>query len=52
MNHVLANTSQVSAQIGEHLVRDAFALANQPQQDMFGTNIVVSQLQRFPHRQF
>ena len=49
MNHVLTNTSQVSAQIGEYLVGYALALANQPQEDMFGTNIVVPQLQGFSH---
>ena len=51
LNDLLANTRQVGSQFDEHLGSDAFALANEPKEDVFGTDVVVPQLQGLAQRQ-
>src|SRR5690606_13593588 len=42
---------EVGAQLDQHLGGHALALADQPQQDVLGADVVVAQLQRLPQRQ-
>ncbi len=42
---------QIGAQFDEHLGGDALALADQPEEDVFGADVVVTELKRFPQRQ-
>ena len=51
-NDSLAHIVQVSAEFDEDLGGDPIAFPQQPQQDMFGTDVVVSQLQGLTHRKF
>ncbi len=46
LDHLLAHARQVGAQLDEHLRGDTFALADQPEQDVFGADVVVAELQR------
>ena len=51
MDDLLAHTAEVGAQLDEHLGGNALALADQPEQDVLGTDVVVAELQRFTQRQ-
>ena len=42
---------EVGAELHEHLRGDAFALADQAEQDVLGADVVVAELQRFAQRQ-
>src|SRR5215217_8737772 len=42
---------RVDVEVGEHAGRDALALPNQPEQDVLGAYVVVSELQGLPERQ-
>ena len=51
-NDSLAHIVQISAEFNEDLGGDPVAFPQQPQQDMLGTDVVVSQLQGLTHRKF
>ncbi len=42
---------EVGAELHEHLRGDAFALADQPEQDVLGADVVVAELQRLAQRE-
>ena len=42
-----ANLVQLDAQVGQHLGRDAFALAHQAEQEMLGPDVVMVEALRF-----
>ena len=47
----LAHTVEVGAELLQHLRGDAFAFADQAQQDVLGADVVVAELQRFAERE-
>ena len=51
MNDLLAHPVQIGAKLDEHLRCDAFALADQAQEDVLGADVVVPELQRLTKRQ-
>jgi hypothetical protein len=51
LDDLLANARQIGAQLHEHLRGDAFAFADQPEEDVLGADVVVTELQRFTQRQ-
>ena len=42
---------EIGAELHEHLRGDAFALADEPEQDVLGADVVVAELQRLAQRQ-
>jgi len=51
LQHLLAHPVEVRAQLDQDLRGDAFALADQAEQDVLGADVVVAELQRFAQRQ-
>ncbi len=51
LDDLLADARQVGAQLHEHLGGDAFAFADQPEEDVLGADVVVAELQRFAEAQ-
>ena len=51
LDHPVAHTVEVGAQLDEHLRGDAFALPDEREQDVLGPDVVVTELQRFAQRQ-
>ena len=48
LDDLLANPVEVRAELDQNLRSDAFALANEAEQDVLGADVVVSELQRLP----
>jgi hypothetical protein len=48
----LANPRQVGAELDEHLRGDAFALADQTEEDVLGADVVVAELERLAQGEF
>ena len=44
LDDLLADPGQVGAELDEHLCRDALALADEPEQDVLGADVVVAEL--------
>jgi hypothetical protein len=44
---LLAHAGKIGAQLYEHLGGNAFAFADQPEEDVLGADVVVAELQRF-----
>ena len=51
LDHGLADAVEVGAELLQHLGGDALALADQPEQDVLGADVVVAELQRLAERQ-
>ena len=51
LDHGLTDAVEVGAQLLQHLGRDALAFADEPEQDVLGADVVVSELQRFAQRE-
>src|SRR5215475_14355889 len=51
LDNLLAHAVEISAKPDKHLGRDAFALADQPEQDVLGADVIVTKLQCFTQRQ-
>src|SRR5690625_3248877 len=51
LDYVLAHRVEVGAQLHEDLSGDAFALADQAEQDVLSADVVVAELQRFAQRE-
>ena len=51
LDHLLADPVQVRAQLDQHLGRHALTLADEAEQDVLGTDVVVAELQRLAQRQ-
>ena len=51
LDDLLADARQVGAELHEHLRGDAFALADQAEEDVLGADVVVAELQRFAQRE-
>ena len=51
LQDLLADPVEVGAELDEHLGRDTLALADQPEQDVLGADVVVAELQRLAQRQ-
>src|SRR5688500_12740187 len=51
LDDLLTDATEVGAQLHEDLGGDAFALADQPEQDVLGPYVVVSELKRLAERQ-
>ena len=51
LDDLLAHAGQVGAELDEHLGGDALALADEPEQDVLGADVVVAQLERLAERQ-
>jgi hypothetical protein len=51
LDDLLAHARQVSAELHEHLRGDAFALADEAEEDVLGADVVVTELQRLTQRQ-
>jgi hypothetical protein len=47
LDYLLANSVEICAKLYQNLCGNAFAFANEPKQNMFGTNVVVAKLKRF-----
>ena len=47
LNDLLTYTTEVGAQLHENLCGNSFAFANETQQNVFGADVVVAQLQSF-----
>src|SRR5947209_8771596 len=50
-DHLLADAVQVSAELDEHLGGDSLALADEPEQDVLGADVVVAELERLTQRE-
>ena len=50
LDDLLANAGEVGAELDEHLCRNAFALADEAEQDVLGADVVVAELQCFAQR--
>jgi hypothetical protein len=48
---LLAHSRQIGAQLDQYLRGDAFALTNEAEEDVLGTDVVVAELQCFAQRQ-
>jgi hypothetical protein len=46
LDDLLADAAEVGAELHEHLGSDAFALADEAEEDVLGTDVVVAELQR------
>ena len=51
LDDLLAHAGQVGAELHEHLRGDAFALADEPEEDVLGADVVVAELQRLAQRE-
>ena len=51
LDDLLAHARQVGAELHEHLRGDAFAFADQPEEDVLGADVVVAELECFAQRQ-
>src|SRR5690348_13770728 len=51
LQHLLADAVEIGSQLDQDLRRDAFALADQAEQDVLGADVVVAELQRLAQRQ-
>ena len=51
LDDLLAHAAEVGAELDEDLGGDAFALADEPEEDVLGADVVVAELQRFAQRQ-
>ena len=51
LDDLLADLVQVGAELDQHLGGDALALADQPEQDVLGADVVVAELQRLAQRE-
>ena len=51
LDHLLTDAGQIRPEFHEHLRGDAFAFANQPEQDVLSADVVVSELQRLAQRE-
>ena len=51
LDHGLTDAVEVGAELLQHLRGDALALADQPEQDVLGADVVVTELQRLTQRQ-
>ena len=51
LDDLLADAREVGAQLDEDLRGDALTLADEPEQDVLGADVVVAELQRFAERQ-
>ena len=51
LDDLLAHARQIGAQLHEHLRGDTFALADEPEQDVLGADVVVTELQRLTQRE-
>ena len=51
MDDMLAHFGDVCAELGQHLRGDALAFLHEPQQDVFGADVVVAELQRLAQAQ-
>ena len=51
LDDLLANSRQVCAELDEHLCGDAFAFANEAEENVFCADVVVPELQRLAKRQ-
>ena len=52
LNNLLTNATEVSAKLDQYLCGYAFAFANESEQNVLGTDVVVAKLQRFAQRKF
>ena len=50
LQHLLARLVQADAEIVQHACRNAFAFANQAEQNMLRADVRMAQLARFVHR--
>ena len=51
LDDLLADARQVGAELHEHLRGDAFAFADEPEEDVLGADVVVAELQRLAQRE-
>ena len=51
LDDLLAHAGEVGAELDEHLGGDAFALADEAEEDVLGADVVVAELQRLAQRQ-
>ena len=51
LDDLLADARQVGAELDEHLRGDALAFADEPEEDVLGADVVVSELQRLAQRE-
>ena len=51
LDDLLAHARQIGAQLHEHLRGDALAFADEPEEDVLGADVVVSELQRLAQRE-
>ncbi len=51
LDDLLANAAEVGPELDEHLRGNAFALADEAEQDVLGADVVVTELQRFAQRE-
>jgi hypothetical protein len=51
LDDLLADPVEVGAELDQHLGGDALALADQPEQDVLGADVVVAELQRLAQRE-
>jgi hypothetical protein len=52
LDDLLTHPRQVGAELDEHLCGDAFALADQAEEDVLGADVVVAELERFTQGEF
>src|SRR5439155_6897527 len=52
LDDLLADTRQIGPQLDQNLRGDALALADEPQEDVLGADVVVPQLESLTERQF
>jgi hypothetical protein len=51
LDDLLAHTTEIGAELYEHLSGNAFTFADEPKQDVLGTDVVVAELQSLAERQ-
>ena len=51
LDDLLADAREIGAELHEHLRGDAFALADEPEEDVLGADVVVAELQRLAQRE-
>ena len=51
LDDLLADAGQVGAELDEHLRGDTFTLADQPEEDVLGADVVVAELERLAERE-
>ncbi len=51
LDDLLAHAAEVGAELDEHLSGDALTLADQPEQDVLGADVVVAELERLTQRE-